>query len=281
MINYYLITKPGIIMGNLITYAAGFFLAAKGLGQGMLFVITLLGLGFIMASACVFNNYIDRNLDKKMHRTKNRALAKGLISERKALIFGVILGVIGNGLLFAYTNTLTLFVADIGFFIYVVIYSMWKSRTIYGTAIGSLAGAVPPVVGYCAVSNQFDLGALILFSMMVLWQMPHFFSIAIYRFNDYKAGGIPVLPVIKGMLRTKIHSVIYIVLFLIVGSLLTLFHYTGTIYLVAFLILNMVWLLLALQGFRIKNEALWGRQMFIFSLVLITIISVIIPFDTV
>ena len=272
---------PGIFLGNLITYAAGFFLAAKGLGQGMLFVITLLGLGFIMASACVFNNYIDRNLDKKMHRTKNRALAKGLISERKALIFGVILGVIGNGLLFAYTNTLTLFVADIGFFIYVVIYSMWKSRTIYGTAIGSLAGAVPPVVGYCAVSNQFDLGALILFSMMVLWQMPHFFSIAIYRFNDYKAGGIPVLPVIKGMLRTKIHSVIYIVLFLIVGSLLTLFHYTGTIYLVAFLILNMVWLLLALQGFRIKNEALWGRQMFIFSLVLITIISVIIPFDTV
>ncbi len=281
MINYYLITKPGIIMGNLITFAAGFFLAAKGIAHFWLFIATFLGLGLIMASACVFNNYIDRHLDKKMQRTKNRALAKGVISVRNALIFGVILGLAGNYLLFAYTNILTLIVADIGFFIYVVIYSMWKSRTIYGTAIGSIAGAVPPVVGYCAVSNQLDLGAFILFGMMVLWQMPHFFSIAVYRFNDYKAGGIPVLPVMKGMLRTKIHSVIYIALFIVVGSLLTLFHYTGYIYLVALVVLSMAWLLLALQGFRSKNNALWGRQMFILSLVLITIISVIIPFDTV
>ena len=88
---------------------------------------------------------------------------------------------------------MTVFVAGIGFFVYVVLYSLWKCHTIYGTAIGSVAGAVPPVVGYCAVSNHFDAGALILFAMMVLWQMPHFFSIALMHFDDYVAAEIPVL----------------------------------------------------------------------------------------
>ena len=118
------------------------------------------------------------------------------------------LGLLGNFILFLYTNLLTVVVADIGFFVYVVLYSFWKCHTIYGTAIGSIAGAIPPVVGYCAVSNHFDIGALILFIMLVLWQMPHFFSIAMYHFNDYKAAEIPVLPVKKGALRTKIHMVL-------------------------------------------------------------------------
>ena len=140
-----------------------------------------------MASACVFNNYIDRQVDKKMERTKNRALVTGLISGRNAILFATLLGLIGNLILFLYTNLLTVFVAGLGFFVYVVLYSLWKCRTIYGTAIGSIAGAVPPVVGYCAVSNHFDAGALILFAMMVLWQMPHFFAIALLHFDDYAA----------------------------------------------------------------------------------------------
>lgn len=279
MINYYLITKPGIILGNLITLAAGFLLASKGQIDFWLFFETLMGLTFIMASACVFNNYIDRHLDKKMQRTKNRALVIGLIPVRNAIIFGAILGIIGAVILFAFTNLLTLFVAAIGFFVYVVLYSLWKSRTIYGTAIGSVAGAVPPVVGYCAVSNQLDIGAIILFAMLVLWQMPHFYAIAAYHYDDYKAAKIPLLPLIKGMHLAKIHMVVYIISFILVASLLTYFNYTGYVYLAITLIIGALWLALCIKGFTSKNDSLWGKQMFQLSLVLITAICAAIPFD--
>jgi len=279
MINYYLLTKPGIILGNLITVAAGFFLASKGAINLQLFLATLLGLTFIMASACVFNNYIDRQIDKKMERTKNRPLVLGLISGRHAILFATFLGLLGNAILWLGTNFLATFVADTGFFIYVVLYSIWKSRTIYGTAIGSLAGAVPPVVGYCAVSNQFDVGALILLVMMVLWQMPHFFSIAIYHFDDYVAAKLPVLPIEKGMLRTKIHMTAYIVGFILSAMMLTFFKYTGSVYFVVTMAIGLAWLGLCVQGFTKIHEQLWAGRMFRLSLVTIAAVCFTIPFD--
>ncbi len=280
MINYYLLTKPGIILGNLITVAAGFLLASKGRMDLQLFFATLIGLAFIIASACVFNNYIDRPIDKKMERTKNRPLVTGLISGHNALAFGIILGIIGNVILYVYTNLLTVAVAAIGFFVYVFIYSLWKRHTIYGTAIGSIAGAVPPVVGYCAVSNHFDIGAGILFTMLVLWQMPHFFSIALYHFDDYKAAEIPTLPIKKGAFITKIHMVLYILGFIFAGIMLTVFHYTGYIYLIITISLSLMWLALCVKGFTTTtNDQLWGRHMFRLSLVLITAVCFAIPFD--
>jgi protoheme IX farnesyltransferase len=279
MINYYLLTKPGIILGNLFTVAAGFLLASKGLIDFGLFFATLMGLTFIMASACVFNNYIDRQTDKKMERTKKRGLVTGSIEKRHAIFFAIFLGIIGNLVLLFYTNLLTVLVADIGFFVYVVLYSLWKCRTIYGTAIGSLAGAVPPVVGYCAVSNHFDVGALILFAMLVLWQMPHFFSIAILHFNDYVAAGIPVLPVKKGMRKTKIHMVLYILCFIFTATLLTFFHYTGYVYLIVAIVMGLIWLGLCIKGFKSDNDQIWGRRMFHLSLLMIAAICFVIPFD--
>lgn len=279
MINYYLLTKPGIILGNLITVAAGFLLASKGRIDFQLFLATLIGLAFIMASACVFNNYIDRPIDKKMERTKNRALVTGLISGQNAIVFAILLGIIGNVILLLYTNLLTVGVAGIGFFVYVVLYSLWKRHTIYGTAIGSIAGAVPPVVGYCAVSNHFDIGAWILFTMLVLWQMPHFFSIAMYHLDDYRAAEIPTLPVKKGALRTKIHMVLYILGFICTSIMLTLFNYTGYIYLLVTIGLGLTWLGFCMKGFTSVNDQLWGRHMFRLSLVLITAICFVIPFD--
>ncbi len=279
MINYYLLTKPGIILGNLVTVAAGFLLASRGAVDFGLFLATLLGLALIMASACVFNNYIDVPLDKKMVRTKSRPLVQGLISGRYALLFATVLGLLGVLVLFFFTNLLTVGVAAAGFFIYVLLYSLWKGRTVYGTAIGSLAGATPPVVGYCAVSNSFDAGALILFAMMVLWQMPHFFAIALYHFDDYVAAGIPVLPVKEGPLRTKVHMVLYILGFIGAAALLTLFNYTGTLYLFVAMSLGLAWLLLSLKGFGCASDKRWGGQMFRLSLLLIGAISLAIPFD--
>lgn len=281
MINYYLLTKPGIILGNLITVAAGFILGSKGNIDMKLFLATLLGLTFIMASACVFNNYIDRGIDKKMTRTKNRALVMGLIPGRNALQFATLLGLIGGGVLLALTNPLTFGVAAIGFFVYVILYSFWKSKTIYGTAIGSIAGAVPPVVGYCAASGLFDNAAAILFAMMVLWQMPHFFAIALLHYDDYKKAEIPVLPVSRGILKTKIHMLLYILAFIPIALLLTVFNYTGNVYLIVTACIGVAWLSLAIKGFSSGNNKLWGQQMFRLSLVMITAVCLVIPFDKV
>lgn len=280
MINYYLITKPGIVLGNLITVSAGFLLASKGEFYPWLFLATFIGIAFIMASACVFNNYIDRPLDKKMERTKNRPLVTGLISGPNALAFGTFLGLLGVLVLWLFTNLLTVGIATFGFFVYVVLYSLWKGKTIFGTAIGSIAGATPPLVGYCSVANRLDAGAIILFLMLVLWQMPHFFSIALYRLDDYAKAHIPVLPVEKGIERTKIHMVLYIIAFIFSSAMLTYFELTGLVYLSVALGLGSLWLALCFKGFHCLNEQLWAKQMFQLSLILITILSLVIPFDS-
>src|SRR5579863_9785702 len=136
--DYVKLAKPRIIMGNVITAIAGFTLASKGHYNIVLLCAVLLGLSLIVASACVFNNYIDRDIDKMMVRTRTRALVIGAISPKNALIFGAVLG-IG-------TNALTLLMALAGFAIYVFLYTFLKYTTVYGTEIGSIAGAVPPVV---------------------------------------------------------------------------------------------------------------------------------------
>lgn len=276
---YCLLTKPGIVLGNAITTFGGFALASRGHIDFSLLFITLVGLSLIIASASIFNNYIDRAADEKMERTKNRPLVNGTISVRHAMAFAIFLGALGTLFLSAFTNPLALLIALFGFFAYVILYTFSKYHSIHGTLIGSVAGAVPPVVGYCAVSNQLDMGALLFFSMMVLWQMPHFFAIAIYRLEDYAAASIPVLPIKKGVGTTKIQMLFYIIAFVIVTLLLTLFDYTGYAYLIVASILGVAWLWLCIQGFKCSDDKLWARKMFIFSLVVITGLCFVIPFD--
>jgi protoheme IX farnesyltransferase len=276
---YISLTKPGIIFGNVITAAGGFFLAAKVHNNLWLFLATMIGLSLVIASGCVFNNYIDRSIDEKMTRTKNRALVKKLIPSRNAIIYGILLGLFGVLLLSFYTNLLTVFLALAGFFFYVVLYGIWKRRSVYGTIIGSVSGAVPPVAGYCAVTNRFDSGAIILFMILVLWQMPHFYAIALYRLHDYAAAKIPVLPVKKSMLTTKIHMLVYIIGFIIASSLLTVFGYTGYAYLIVVLLLGLGWFGFAIKGFKTNNDTLWARKMFTFSLIVITLLCVMLSID--
>jgi protoheme IX farnesyltransferase len=273
---YYLLTKPGIIMGNLITTVAGFALACTTGIDLILFTKTLVGLGLVIASACVCNNYIDRHNDKKMERTKNRALVQGIISSKKALIFASILGATGLPILAFTVNYLTAFMAFVGFLVYVGMYTFLKTHTRYATLIGSISGAVPPVVGYVAVSNRLDIGALLLFLILVLWQMPHFYSIAVYSFEDYKKASIPVLPVVHGIHITKIHMILYIVAFMITTLLLTYYGYTGYAYLISAGVLSASWLILGIKGLSATNDIRWARKMFALSLVIIVALSLVI-----
>jgi heme o synthase len=277
---YVHLTKPGIIGGNAITAAAGFSLASRGSFDVRLFLAMLLGLAMIIGSACVFNNYIDRKADEKMARTKDRALAKGEVSAQSAVIFAIFLCVAGALLLAIYVNLLAAGAALFGFFVYVVLYSLSKYRTPHATLIGSIAGAMPPVIGYCAVSGSIDKAGFLLFLMIAMWQMPHFFAIAIYRLEDYAKAAIPVLPLVKGIRATKVQMLLYLIAFLAAAFLLAAWHDPGKLYLVATAVLGIAWLALCLKGFTTKNDQLWARQMFIFSLVTVTTLSLVLFFNS-
>jgi len=276
---YCSLTKPGIIFGNAVTAAAGFALASKRHIDPQLFFFTLLGLCLIIASGCVFNNYIDRKADAQMRRTKHRALVQELISPHSALLFACVLGFLGVLFLAFFSSHLALWIALLGLFVYVIAYSFLKYHSMYATWIGSIAGAVPPLVGYCAVSRCIDGAAWILFFLIALWQLPHFFAIAIYRLEEYAAASIPVLPKQKGIQITKIHMLIYIIAFLGISSMLFFYGYAGSGYLITTLLLGLSWLILCIKGFRCENDTRWARKMFIFSLVVVMGLCIAIAFS--
>lgn len=274
------LTKPGIIFGNFISVMGGFFLASQGNIDLWLLLVTLLGTSLVVASGCVVNNIIDQDIDVKMERTRNRALVKKSVSNTAAFIYAAVLGVFGFALLYFFTNLLAVAFAAFGFFVYVVLYSLYlKRHSIHQTLVGSLSGACPPVIGYCAVANQFDVGALILFILFCIWQMPHSFAIAIFRLNDYVSARIPVLPAKKGIYITKLQSAVYVLLFTLTGSLLYVFHYVGLIYLIIFAGLCAYWLYLAVSGFKAIDDRVWARRFFLFSVILITVFSIVISID--
>lgn len=276
MINYYLITKPGIVLGNLVTFAAGFILASRHGVDPYLMLFSLAAMGLIIASACIFNNYLDRERDQKMGRTKERPFARGNVFTPVALLLALALFIGGNGIFYLMERPEALIASDIAFAIYVFCYTLWKGKTVYGTAIGSIAGAFPPVIGYLAKSRSLDMGAALLFAMMVLWQMPHFYSIALMYKEDYSRAGIPVLPLVKGLFRTKIHIALYILAFLLVTPLLTAYGYAGPLFTLGVLLFGGMWLTYALMSFNKVDLPQWDRQMFRFSLVVINVLSFLI-----
>ena len=278
--NYVLVAKPGIVFGNLISAAAGFFLASKGRVEGEALAATLLGISLVVASGGVFNNCADREIDRKMIRTRHRALAAGLIPLKIAVTYATILGIAGLTLLWAATNPLAVVIVLAGLVIYAGVYSLYlKRHSVYGALVGSLAGAAPPLAGYCAVTGRFDLGAVILLAIFSLWQMPHCYAIAVYRFDDYTAAAIPVLPVKQGTAAAKKHMVGYILAFMAATLMLTVGGYTGYSTLAVATGLGLSWLYMAWPGYQAAEERLWARKLFIFSILTIFILSVMISID--
>jgi len=277
---FFKVTKPGIIFGNLITTTGGFFLASRGSINYVTLLCATLGISLVVACGCVLNNIIDRDIDKLMERTKNRVLVLGLISVRAAFAYGLILGILGLYILQMGTNWLTVIIAVIGLFVYVGAYSLWlKRHSIYGTLVVSISGAVPPVVGYCAVSNQMDAGAITLFFILSIWQIPHSYAIAIYRLSDYTNAKIPVLPVRKGIFYTKVNILLFVTAFVIATLMLTFLHYTGYAYFISALVLGIFWIRLSILGFNAKDDKKWARKNFVFSIICITVLSIMMSVD--
>ena len=272
---YYNLAKPGIIYGNAITAIAGFFLAvwvyANRPVSWWLLLAMLVGISFVIGCGAVLNNLLDRDIDVLMQRTKNRDLVQGRIKTKPALVYATVLGLIGFGILFLYTNVLTLSMAAIGAIFYVCFYTFAKRKSVHGTLVGSISGAVPPLVGYCAFSMRFDAAALLLFLILVFWQMAHFYAIGIYRHDDYAAANLPILPVKKGFHAAKIAINSYIIAFIIVVLSLNFIAKLSYIYLIITTACGLYWLIFGLNGLKQKNnDRIWARKMFFISLLALT-----------
>ena len=239
--------------------------------------ITLLSTSFIIGSGCVYNNYLDREIDKKMKRTKNRASVTGLISLRAGMVYATCLGLSGFALLLLYINKTTAVIGLIGIVDYVILYGYTKRKGPYGTLVGSISGATPPLAGYTAVTGHVDPAGLLLFLILVFWQMPHFYSIAIFRLKDYAAAKLPVLPVVRGIYTTKLYISVYIGWFIIAMGLLYAYGYIGWPYALLLCAAGLWWLWVALKGFKKGiDDSAWARTVFFKSLTMLLIFCTVV-----
>jgi heme o synthase len=272
MLKTYLeLIKPERTLANVITALAGFLLGANGHIRLGLLLYTLIGITLVIASACVVNNLTDRRIDRKMTRTAKRALVSGKISSARAWIFAAVIGAVGFLVLGVHVSGLVVILGVIAYLDYVIAYGYFKRRSSISTLVGTVCGSMSLVAGYCAAIGHLNWGALILFLIMVFWQMPHFYAIGLYRKKDYKAAGLPVLPVIKGDKTTKRQMLLYIVAFELACLSLAVFGYAGVFYAVVVILLGVYWLQLALSSQEQTTEA-WARKMFSRSLTVLCLL---------
>lgn len=280
---YIRLAKPGIIWGNCIAATGGFMFAAQGNPNLALYALTMLGVCLIVASGCVFNNIIDTDIDSLMSRTQKRALVIGKISKKSAIIYAYILGVLGFIVL--YNINFSAFLLGIfGFYVYVVMYSMfYKRHSVHGTLIGSASGASPPVIGYLAVTGKPDLAAVLIFLGFCAWQMPHSYAIALFRKHDYQASDIPLLPLVKGVKSAQVQMLLYIVLYWTSIILLFAYNYIGYVSLLSMSAICVYWVYQVVVLFKPNQTAFdvsqWGKQLFITSILAVMLYSMVISLD--
>lgn len=273
--------KTGIIKSNLIPMFAGLTLSMFKNQYSLLdklpeMVYATGGSILVIGAAGAFNNVYDRDIDAMMERTKKRPTVTGEMPVKTTLLLAVVMTFVGLAILYL-ASPLASFMGFLGLFFYVMPYTMWTKRyTVWNTEVGSISGAIPPLIGWAAISNDiFHPASLGLFIVMVIWQMPHFYAIAIRKHADYKAANVPMLPVAKGMRRTYIQSNVYLVL--LIASSLLFGQLSLGIMLVAAL-LGMIWLLLSIYGYRNMEQDKWAKIMFVYSLfhMMILFVTVII-----
>lgn len=269
------LVKIGIVNSNLITTFTGIWLALYFSGNSLLLnidrvIFALLGTGFIIAGSCAINNFYDRDIDQIMERTKSRPTVTGRMTPVQVLALGFSFILIGT-IFLAMTSITSAIIGLIGVFTYIVLYTMWTKRhyTI-NTVVGSISGAVPPLIGWTAITD-LTIIAWVLFLIMFIWQPPHFLALAMKRCEEYRNAGIPMLPVVHGFGMTKRQMMVW------VACLLPLPFYLYSLgfgFIILATILNIGWLILALSGLKVKDDLKWAKWMFVYSLNYLTILFV-------
>jgi len=276
---FYALTKPRVV--QLIVFCAfvGMLLAEPGVPPLGLVIAASLGIWLVAAAAAAFNCLVERTIDAKMARTAWRPTAKGELSYAQALVFSAVLCAAGATLLVLWVNTLTLWLTLATFIGYAVIYTVvLKPLTPQNIVIGGASGAMPPVLGWAAMRGDVGPEALMLFLIIFLWTPPHFWALALYRAEDYRRSGLPMLPVTHGNAFTRLQVLLYTFV-LFAATLLPFIHgMSGWLYLGAAVVLGLMFIGHALRLWRHYSDAL-ARRTFVFSIVHLSLLFAALLLD--
>lgn len=277
--DYLELCKPRVVALMLLTVVVGMYLAVPGWVPLPTLFISLLGIGLCAGSAAAINHLVDKRIDAIMTRTKKRPVARGRISVIQALWFAGIMGVGGVVLLNYFINTLTAVLTFITVIGYAGVYTGYLKRaTSQNIVIGGLAGAAPPLLGWTAMTNQLDPQALLLVLIIFTWTPPHFWALAIYRFEDYQHAEIPMLPVTHGIGYTKLSVLLYTILLLVVSVLPFAVGLSGRFYLVGALLLGARFMYWAVRLYR-SEQAIVAMRTFRFSIIYLMLLFVFLLID--
>ena len=279
--DYISLTKPRVILLLEVTAVAAMVIAARGWPGWRLVLLTFAG-GWLAASgANAINCWFDRDIDLTMGRTRTRPLPAGRIEPRQALGFGISLGVASFVLLTATVNLLSAVLALAALLFYVLVYTMWLKRSsTQNIVIGGAAGAIPPLVGWAAVTGSLDITSVFLFAVVFYWTPPHFWALSLLIKNDYARAGVPMLPVVQGDRQTRYQIVLYTVVLCLVTVLPLLTRSFGAVYLYGAAILDAVLLTDAVVASR-RPSARSARRLFYHSMIYLALLFAVMAIDRV
>lgn len=277
--DYLELCKPRVVGLMLLTVVVGMYLSTPGWIAFSTIFAALIGIGLCAGSAAAINHLVDKRIDAIMARTKNRPVAYGRITVTQASLFAVILAALGLGILSFFVNYLTAMLTLVTIIGYAGIYTGFLKRaTPQNIVIGGLAGAAPPLLGWTAVTNQLDPHALLLVLIIYTWTPPHFWALAIYRYDDYQHAEIPMLPVTHGIGYTKLNILLYTILLLVVSVLPCIVGMCGWIYFGGATLLGARFLYWSLKLYR-SVQPLVAMQVFKFSITYLLLLFVFLLFD--
>ncbi|HPA91749.1 MAG TPA: heme o synthase [Quisquiliibacterium sp.] len=263
---YYALTKPRVVMLAAFCALIGMLLASEGMVPWPILVFGTLGISLLAGAGFAFNCLIERNIDARMSRTRARPLARGEVGAAGTIVFAGVIGGLGAWMLYAFVNPLTMWLTLATFVGYAVIYTViLKPATPQNIVIGGASGAMPPVLGWAAVANDVTAQALVLFLIIFVWTPPHFWALALYRVEDYRKSGLPMLPVTHGSEFTRLNILLYTLLLVATTVLPYLIGMSGVFYLLAALVLGGLFLVYAWYLWRDYSDAL-ARKTFGFSI---------------
>ena len=275
--DYLELCKPKVVALMLLTVLVGMYLATPGFIPLTTVIAAVLGIGLCAASAAAINHLLDKRIDAIMARTKKRPIAHGRITVKQAFYFALLIGTVGIFVLSQFVNNLTAMLTFLTLIGYAGIYTGYLKRA-QNIVIGGLAGAAPPLLGWTAVTNQLDPEALLLVLIIFTWTPPHFWALAIYRFNDYKHAEIPMLPVTHGIRYTKLNILLYTILLLVVSVLPFAVGMSGLFYLSGTLILGLRFLYWAIRLYKSEKNTV-AMHTFRYSIVYLMLLFLFLLVD--
>ena len=264
---YWSLTKPRVTQLALFCAVIGMFLAVQELPRWQIVLLATAGIWLLAGAAFAVNSMIERHIDARMARTRMRPLAQGELSPLQALVFSGLIGGAGMWVLYAHVNPLTMWLTFATFVGYAIVYTvLLKPHTPQNIVIGGMSGAMPPVLGWAAVTNSAPAEAWLLALIIFVWTPPHFWALALYRREDYRNAGLPMLPNTHGPELTRLHILLYTIVLVATTTLPYAIQMSGLVYLGAALALGAVFLAYAWSLYRRYSDAL-ARATFRYSIV--------------